>query len=80
MCVPLSDGGIEALPVAALNSVVVADVLLLVLLHRRSRHRGQLLSSVKVGGHFVAAEMDSGCTHGQTVPRLGDEEERYFVW
>lgn len=73
MCVPLSDGGIESLPVAALYSVVVADVLLLVLLHRRrrGRHRGQLLSSIKFGGHFIAPEEYSGSTHGQTVPRRG---------
>lgn len=74
LCVPLSDGGIKALPVAALHSVVVADVLLLVLLHRRSRgcYRGQLLSSINLGGHFITPEGYSVWTHGQAVPRCGD--------
>lgn len=71
MHTPLSYGGVVALPVAALDRVVVADVLLLVLLHRRSRgHRGQLLSSIKLGGHFIAPGGYSGCTHDPTVSRV----------
>ncbi len=50
---PLSDGGIQALPVTSLNGVVVADVLLLVLLNSRGWDTGQFFSRKQLSGHFT---------------------------
>lgn len=50
---PLSDGGIQALPVTSLNGVVVADVLLLVLLNSRGWDRGQFFGRKQLSGHFT---------------------------
>ncbi len=50
---PLSDGGIQALPVTSLYGVVVADVLLLVLLNSRGWDTGQFFSRKQLSGHFT---------------------------
>lgn len=50
---PLSDGGIQALPVTSLNGVVVADVLLLVLLNSRGCDSGQFFGRKQLSGHFT---------------------------
>lgn len=50
---PLSDRGIQALPVTSLNGVVVADVLLLVLLDSGGCDSGQFFGRKQLSGHFT---------------------------